>query len=818
MTRESNNTPGFVSIALRLLRENNLALSYLFLEALAQSDDRIFQDIGLINLKVVRLRARHMGLELHEDYFFQQQVALCRKHFSSDYYLETNHDVRDAGQNPLEHFVKYGWKEGRNPNPDFDIAFYVKEILRMEKPKINPLVHWITTGCSLKNQSLSIRRSGLIFKKNIPTKGGGNVNKLGAFDVVVPIYNAYDDLVECLHRLNTNTPDSVTVFLIDDASTDTRVIRFLEKFVRTHKNFGLLKNKKNQGFIESVNRGLSIGKNNKIILNTDAMVSKGWFDRITFPFSVDPTIASVTPFSNNAEIANVPTIGVPSDLMENELDFLDRIAAKLDPLSSIHSSPTGVGFCMAISGEWLEKIPNFDSTFGRGYGEEVDWCQKVRALGGRHVLISNLFVEHRGGRSFGAEKQKRVMENNKTISLRYPSYDSEVASFSNRDPAYDARFFLTLARLGFNGKIIVYAAHSWGGGADLWLNDRIRKDRALGFSTLVVRPSRNQNYLRLELQSGKLKRNTEIARESLSEYMEAIPKRHIAYSCLVGVRDPFHILGVMCEGSDKKINLSVYIHDYYSVCKSYNLVSSEGLYCGLPEGKKCGLCFQGLENQITSAEKTIQEWRGRWSSFLERASEIILFSVSSRDLMSRVYPGFAHKFDVRPHELISHPGVVKPHEFKRVIGILGNIGYQKGAKILHDLASCLDGEFSIVLIGNLDPKYKHEKILEHGDYRVEEIASLVKKYSIQAWFIPSIWPETFSYTTHECLATGLNTFVFDLGAQSEALQKVQPEHIVPMGLDAIQIKRFLSDMLVNDSKSDSRTGISNHCNSSMYEF
>ena len=47
---------------------------------------------------------------------------------------------------------------------------------------------------------------------------------------------------------------------------------------------------------------------------------------------------------------------------------------------------------------------------------------------------------------------------------------------------------------------------------------------------------------------------------------------------------------------------------------------------------------------------------------------------------------------------------------------------------------------------------------------------LVHKYGITKWLIPSVWPETFSYTTHEALATGMPVYCFDIGAQAEAVK------------------------------------------------
>lgn len=58
----------------------------------------------------------------------------------------------------------------------------------------------------------------------------------------------------------------------------------------------------------------------------------------------------------------------------------------------------------------------------------------------------------------------------------------------------------------------------------------------------------------------------------------------------------------------------------------------------------------------------------------------------------------------------------------------------------------------------------------HGSYEWRDLPGLVARYGISAWLIPSVWPETFSFTTHEAIATGLPVFCFDLGAQADALR------------------------------------------------
>ena len=44
--------------------------------------------------------------------------------FDAGYYLANNPDVAGSGMDPLRHFCRHGWKELRNPTPDFDVWWY----------------------------------------------------------------------------------------------------------------------------------------------------------------------------------------------------------------------------------------------------------------------------------------------------------------------------------------------------------------------------------------------------------------------------------------------------------------------------------------------------------------------------------------------------------------------------------------------------------------------------------------------------------------------------------------------------------------------
>lgn len=60
--------------------------------------------------------------------------------FDASYYLLNNPDVRAADVDPLIHFLKFGWKEGRDPSPELRITTFLTEHKEFEKSDNNRLM------------------------------------------------------------------------------------------------------------------------------------------------------------------------------------------------------------------------------------------------------------------------------------------------------------------------------------------------------------------------------------------------------------------------------------------------------------------------------------------------------------------------------------------------------------------------------------------------------------------------------------------------------------------------------------------------------
>ena len=128
-------------------------------------------------------------------------------------------------------------------------------------------------------------------------------------DIIIPVYNAYEDLVQCIDSiLGTIAGYSYRVILINDFSTDDRIPPYLEKVAFENDNIISLSNEINLGFVKTVNKGMSYSTNDIVLLNSDTIVTQGWLSKITSCAYSSELIATVTPFTNNGTICSVPIL------------------------------------------------------------------------------------------------------------------------------------------------------------------------------------------------------------------------------------------------------------------------------------------------------------------------------------------------------------------------------------------------------------------------------------------------------------------------------------------------------------------------------
>ena len=251
--------------------------------------------------------------------------------------------------------------------------------------------------------------------------------------VVIPVFNAADDLARCLESVHRTVPKETGVLVIDDASTDPAVRGLLQAWARRRPDWRVVGNPVNRGFVGTANRGMTLVDGDLVLLNSDTLVTPGWLEGLARCLASDPAIATATPWTNNGEIASLPRFcesnPVPGDLAS--------VAAAVGAAGEAEypELPTAVGFCMAVSRRAIERVGRFDeAAFGRGYGEENDFCQRAIGAGMRNVLCDDVYVAHVGGRSFGPLGLRPNDDSMQRLLARHPGYLERVQAFIAADP------------------------------------------------------------------------------------------------------------------------------------------------------------------------------------------------------------------------------------------------------------------------------------------------------------------------------------------------------------------------------------------------
>lgn len=599
--------------------------------------------------------------------------------------------------------------------------------------------------------------------------------------VIVPVFNARDDLARLLTRLETGVGCEHYLILVDDGSDDPALHADLAGHAAHHPGrCHLLRFESSRGFVAAANAGIEtarkLTRGHVVLLNSDTLPPEAWLPRLLAPFASDRRIASITPLSNAAELLSIPGPPTPPMPAPRQVDRIDQVAQHLAPGIARADLPTGVGFCLALNRRFLDRLGGFDPAFGRGYGEEVDWCQRAERAGGRNIALASLFVGHRGGASFRPEERAlRLRAAGAEIARRHPEYDRRVRDWGRADPLGPARLILGLAWLGAVAPrpVPVFLGHSLGGGAETALKAEIASELSAGAPGLVVIRVGGPRPWRLELHHGEACLGGDLSETAqLLELTGLLGRIRLIYSCGVGAQDPAAVPRLLNRLSARAVRTEMRLHDFFPVSPSWNLLAADGTFRGLPDPET-----EDPAHQIAApARLSHGEWRALWAEVITASDRIRVFSPSSAALLTAAYPEAQPKIRQRPHRLPHRPAPLAPGG--RAIGILGSLNQPKGAGVVCAIGAVLKHR-RLVVLGEMDSRFTlpppHRV---HGGYAPAEIEDLARRHDIGLWLIPSICPETFSFATHEALATGLPVLGFNLGAQGDALRAAPNGHLL----------------------------------------
>lgn len=636
-------------------------------------------------------------------------------------------------------------------------------------------------------------------------------NLPAVIDVVVPVYKGLAETRACLQSvLRAAGQVRPRLIVVNDASPDPRLTDWLRELAGAGRVV-LLENPANLGFPASANRGMAYGPaHDVVLLNSDALVYDGWLDRLAAAARSAPDIATATPFSNNATICSYPACNtdnpLPGDIAPAALDaLLARVNA-----GRTCDLPTGVGFCLYIRRDALAAVGDFDvAAFGRGYGEENDFCRRAAALGWRNVLCADVYVVHASGTSFGASKDAALARNLAILAARHPDYLGLVADFTRRDPALPLRRAADMARLTRTARapLILRLCHGLNGGTARRLAEEAAELADLGYDAGLLVPAGHaatptsggeaepDNRVRLTLTGAPDTPNLVYA---LPDDWQTLLADLRALGTAGVVIHHFLDLPEIVLSLPEALGLpyEARVHDYAWFCPRITLLDDTGLPCDEPAPEACLRCVaagEPLENDLPPAPELV----ARSARLLAGAGRVLAPSRDAAARLARHFPDAPLLIAPHPEPAFAPPPppAFLPWDGRAPLqlALIGAIGSHKGFDVL--LAMARDAArrelpLSFAVAGFTKDDFAlfgTGRVFVTGRYEEGEAASVVRELGCQAALCLSVWPETWCYALTEAWRAGLWTVGFDIGAVGERIADTGFGWRLPLSLSGREV-------------------------------
>lgn len=630
----------------------------------------------------------------------------------------------------------------------------------------------------------------------------GAVTSRVRLNVLIPIYRGTTITAGCIRSvLATRNPAQDRVVLINDNSPEPDMAPALEYFA-AEPGVIVLTNPTNLGFIESCNRGLRFCEGGAaILLNSDTELYPGGLDELWRVAQSAPNIGTVTALSTNATIFSYPHVSLRAAALDDML--WPEVAALCLQANRgmVVDMPTGHGFCMLIKREVLDRVGLLDTIFGRGYGEENDFCARAADLGYRNVAAPGAFVRHLESVSFLGDKSELLRTNLGILNSRYPEYTPTIMEAERTDPLRGARWPLDTERLrrasAAGATFAVVIGHWLGGGTVKAIKD-IEAAAGYGSSEKITVQCREDGYIELQVQRPTLRAIFAPAEaDRLFSMLAAAEVAMVVVHQLLGYDGEFcRLLAPWVRGRRSVY----YVHDFYPLCQRVTMIDAGQAFCNAAGTDVCERCIDigGAHDSVRTTELSPAAHRALFGEILASVGHVVAPSASTALYLNRVFPECRVHVVPHPEMGVTLPAAVRTGASPEIL-LLGALGPHKGSAELLAIARraqlvAPQLRFRVVGHTNIDAQLEtFGNVTVTGPYPPEDLGRMLNQCSGRlALFLP-IWPETYSYTLTEVVAHGFIPFVPDIGAPAERVRQSGFGVIFGFPIDPADVVQVLWD-------------------------
>ena len=653
--------------------------------------------------------------------------------FDACWYLEAYPDVREAGIDPLEHYMTVGWREGRNPSPAFNTHFYLRANLDVVEADLNPLEHFVGTGQAEGRRPLP--------------------------DVAVPVA-----LSSQMSFSDTGGADKLS-----PAQEEQLKVFFDEDYYRSRYPGSVLSDE--DAFAHFMTVGWHCGYNPSEAFDTlfylDSNPDVGLALLNPLEHYVLSGRAEGRPATLSEMVADIPVVPDSHDLHhEMLLRSMEVVTDDFDAGFYRRRNPDLEGtdddlFRHFMTTGWKEGR-NPSGRFDVGY---YLWANPdVAAAGINPLLHYSLHSSTEIRRSLQPHAMERaVLRHCQAVQDRKPFWELPAS-----DRAVDEWYltsFLAQDRRNHGRKagLIVSISHDdyrkVPGGVQNCVRDEATAFSSHGWAYLHLFPARAIPML-APLHSGEFVASLNgqrIGRVTVDTLLKVLAIQHTHYphrNLII-----HHLLGVMPEcvpviAQEMQAEKSLFwLHDFFTICPSYALMRNDIAFCDapVPTSPACGICAYGAERQ-THLPRIKAMFEALRPEVIAPSRYTLAFWQKKTDLS-------VSKTSVQEHAFITDAAALRrPVSQPLKIGFVGTPVFYKGWDVYRKLAAHFlnDSRYKFFYLGStaqdaVNVTSLHATVTQ--DHR-DAMQACIRDNGIDVIVNWSLYPETFCFTAYEALAAG----------------------------------------------------------------
>lgn len=263
-------------------------------------------------------------------------------------------------------------------------------------------------------------------------------------DVVVCVHNALEHVERCLASVLTRTTVNFRLIVVNDGSDEPTTAR-LRELAASHAQMEVVETSREQtpiGYAGAANRGLRHGSADYVVLlNSDTIVPRLWIEGLLDAMSSVDNVGMVGPLSNAASWQSVPELSDADGWKVNELPAgynVDDFGELVHALSARRFPRVAFlnGFCLMLRRSVVERVGLLDeAAFPQGYGEEDDYCLRMREAGYELAVADHCFVYHAKSKSFGARREALARAGSEALVAKHGAAAIEAGTAQVRNCA-----------------------------------------------------------------------------------------------------------------------------------------------------------------------------------------------------------------------------------------------------------------------------------------------------------------------------------------------------------------------------------------------